>query len=167
MYSRKRRTLSKVRLGVEQIEGLPPSPWERAGVRARCAQQCPMRGGNAVFRARALYSLVNDSLSYEDDRLCDGPGLERSMKVPVLNMDLRIVPNPTRDEAVLEYVLPEGTQGQLLFFDPTGRRVRAIPVQGGVSRTVFSVLGMSNGLYHFSLTSGGDILGEGKLTVVR
>ena len=34
------------------------------------ALQCPLEKGNAVYQARSLYYLINDSLSYEDNNAC-------------------------------------------------------------------------------------------------
>ncbi len=39
------------------------------------AYQCPMAGGNAVFRARAIYSLMNENAEYDDQFICLQQGI--------------------------------------------------------------------------------------------
>ena len=41
-------------------------------------QQCPFAGGTAVYRARGMYELINDSIVYDDDAVCLAQGLYRS-----------------------------------------------------------------------------------------
>ena len=59
--------------------------------------QCPLAGGRAVYQARALYSLVNDTLVYHSDSLnCGQMGLSwRKAQVNPSSNDFSIVPNPS------------------------------------------------------------------------
>jgi hypothetical protein len=67
------------------------------------ANQCPERGGNAVFKARSLYSQVNDTLTYDDSTLCetsqfrlDQFGINQN---PNHDPNLILIfPNPTNDK---------------------------------------------------------------------
>jgi hypothetical protein len=63
------------------------------------AMQCPYYGGEAVYRARTILELMNDSLIYDDDINClifgyyKMAGSNNSLQIE----DINVKPNPTRD----------------------------------------------------------------------
>jgi len=54
-------------------QGLPDSINSYQSDLYAIATQCPLRGGPAVYFARSLYSLINDSIIYDDDQKCASP----------------------------------------------------------------------------------------------
>jgi hypothetical protein len=54
-------------------------------------EQCPYAGGKAVYQARAILSMVNDTIEYFDDAVCLQSGISRQQK----------------DEKISEVILPE------------------------------------------------------------
>ncbi|MBK6643058.1 MAG: hypothetical protein IPG39_18405 [Bacteroidetes bacterium] len=82
------------------------------------AAQCPLAGGNAVFKARAILSLINDELVYDDINICLQAGilLRQIPKKPTA----RLYPNPTNNSVTLVYELPKGSPAELLLFNSTG-----------------------------------------------
>ena len=131
------------------------------------ANQCPMVGGNAVFRARALYSLLDDTQTYDDELLCLQHGiLVKSLK-PLVPTALSGLPNPAMDEAVLvlDEVLEE--PGTLVVFDALGGGVLRLLIPADQRRTPFSTCALAPGLYHYYVIGTGGVIGRGKLTIVR
>lgn len=131
------------------------------------ANQCPLVGGVAVYRARALYDLIDDSQDFNDPALCLQHGIiTRQMQQPGQQV-VQLLPNPARDMANLVYRLNEGSHGQLLIHDALGR----IVLQGDLSweeqRHALNTTALSPGTYHFTVLENGGLLGEGKFTVVR
>ncbi|MEY3311782.1 MAG: hypothetical protein RL348_1115, partial [Bacteroidota bacterium] len=78
------------------------------------AGQCPLAGGNAVFRARAILSLISDNYVYDDVNICLQAGiiLRQTPKKPTA----RLYPNPANNSVTLAYELPEGSTAELLLF---------------------------------------------------
>jgi hypothetical protein len=65
------------------------------------ANQCPYKGGNAVFRARVLMSILNDTLSYDDGNTCLQQGIYRVAVPGKIENYRRIIiqPNPANTQA--------------------------------------------------------------------
>ncbi len=57
--------------------------------------QCPLAGGRAVYQARALYSLVNDTVYLNDSLSCAQIGLSWKQIRPSSQNDIRLMPNPS------------------------------------------------------------------------
>lgn len=133
------------------------------------ANQCPLVGGNAVYRARALYALINDDQEYDDPSLCLAQGITvRSMQATEEHhWRVQVMPNPARNEATLVYHLEEGQSGTLLLHDPVDRQVSQYSLSNEVDRFPFSTANLAPGTYHYSLTTDKGLLGEGKLTIIH
>lgn len=130
------------------------------------ATQCPMIGGNAVYKARSLYSLVDDSYEFDDALLCLPHGIiVKSLMQP--SAELSIVPNPARDEATLVLSEPLEEQGELVLFDAIGNEVIRYNVPKEMIRFQFSTGSLAPALYHYRVIGSAGMLGHGKLTVVR
>jgi hypothetical protein len=131
------------------------------------ANQCPLLGGNAVYRARSLYALVDDEVDFDDPALCLAHGiLVRSSEVPK-NASITIVPNPASDEATLNYQLAENSSGQLILYDAVGKEVARHALGPDMQRFHFSTASLARGAYHYRVLEGESVLGVGKLTIVR
>jgi hypothetical protein len=131
------------------------------------ANQCPMRGGNAVFKARSLCWLIDDSYDFDDQLLCLQHGIiVKSLIQQPLN-GVAVVPNPASDEAtlVLEHELEE--PGTFVVYDALGAEVmqQAIPIE--MPRMAFSTASLVPALYHYQVRGPSGIIGVGKLTIVR
>ena len=131
------------------------------------ANQCPMLGGNAVFKARSLYWMIDDSYHFDDQLLCLPHGIiVKSLAEPLPNT-VSIIPNPTSEEAtlVLSGMLEEA--GMLVVYDAVGKEVLHIRLPAETLRVPFSTSGLAPALYHYRVHSRGESLGTGKLTIVR
>ncbi len=130
------------------------------------ANQCPMIGGNAVYKTRSLYSLVDDSYYFDDALLCLPHGIiVKSLTEPMAS--LSIVPNPARDEATLVLSEPLVEQGDLVLFDAIGNEVIRYRIPKEVARFQFSTGLLAPALYHYRVIASTEIIGNGKLTIVR
>jgi hypothetical protein len=68
------------------------------------AQQCPAAGGEAVFRARAMLALVNDSIVYDDVMACLQSGIYKQSTQPEKKFDFELIPNPSRDAVIVKMI---------------------------------------------------------------
>jgi len=99
------------------------------------AIQCPETDGDAVFKARSLYTGIDWTAFYEADNTCGGNNIqegseERSVEKqptgsPAL---LQIIPNPTFDIFQVHLSAPEDFEGSIVLRDLSGRTVQKVPV---------------------------------------
>ncbi|MBK9176132.1 MAG: right-handed parallel beta-helix repeat-containing protein [Flavobacteriales bacterium] len=131
------------------------------------ANQCPMLGGNAVFKARALFWLIDDSYGFDDQLLCLPYGvIVKSLFDQHVNA-LNVVPNPASDEASLILVHETAEPAYLTLYNAVGSESLRVLVPKGTVSHAFSTACMATGLYHYQLLSGDGLVGHGKLTIVR
>ncbi len=88
------------------------------------ANQCPLAGGNAVYKARSLYSLIKDTI-YNDDILCRQVGFKNS---PLQESDKKkadhsfsIFPNPANSSINITWNNPVDEMATLLIVDLLGQ----------------------------------------------
>lgn len=131
------------------------------------ANQCPMVGGNAVYTARAICRLIDETVEYDDQLLCLPHGiLVKSIRQQDAAM-LAVVPNPARDYATLVLDKPLDGPGVFLLFNAVGQEVlrEAIPME--LARMEFSTASLAPGLYHYLVRGPAGRVGEGKLAISK
>jgi hypothetical protein len=131
------------------------------------ANQCPMLGGNAVFKARSLYWLIDDTQDFDDPVLCLPYGVVLKRLLDQHINAVSIVPNPASDEATLVLTRALKDPGTLFMYDAVGAEVlrRSIPAEA--MRFVFATAALAPALYHFKVLSAGVVISVGRLTIVR
>lgn len=131
------------------------------------ASQCPMVGGNAVFKARSLYWLIDDSHDFDDQLLCLPHGIiVKSMATAEPNA-LAVVPNPASDEATLVLTKQLDEPGVFVVFDAIGAEVLRYAIPMEQLRFTFSTTALAPAMYHYQVRGPVGMLGNGKLTIVR
>ncbi len=131
------------------------------------ANQCPMVGGNAVFKARSLYWLIDDTQDFEDPLLCLPFGIIVKSLVELQANEVSIVPNPATDEATLMLTRETEALAYLTLYNMVGSVVLRVLVPKGVTRHAFSTADIAPGLYHYKVLGIGGRMGGGKLTIAR
>ncbi|MBK9275196.1 MAG: right-handed parallel beta-helix repeat-containing protein [Flavobacteriales bacterium] len=131
------------------------------------ANQCPMRGGNAVFKARSLYWLINDDYDFDDPLLCQPHGIiVKDMAVQPVN-GMTVVPNPASDEVTLILNRPLVELGVFEVYDAIGAQVMQQIMPMELPRISFSTAALAPAIYHYQVRGPSGIIGVGKLTIVR
>ena len=131
------------------------------------ANQCPLVGGNAVFRARALYTLIDAGAEYDDALLCLPHGILIKSKAEAATSSVRIIPNPAMATATLQLSAPLAAPATLVIRDALGTEVMRSRVPGQISTWQVGLEPLAPALYHYQLVSAEGVMGEGKLTIVR
>ncbi len=64
------------------------------------AQQCPYKGGRAVYAARAMIKIFNDTIAYDDNAVCHEQGIFRTITTSSTDSQIKvsIKPNPANDK---------------------------------------------------------------------
>ena len=131
------------------------------------ANQCPMVGGNSVYRARSIYRLIDDEQQFDDPMLCLQHGIiVKSLVAREMNI-IGVVPNPTRDQAALVLEKPLDAPAVFIIFNAIGVEVIRHSIPMDMVRFEFSTTSLAAGLYHYQVRGPSGNMGEGKLSIIR
>lgn len=130
------------------------------------ANQCPYRGGDAVFEARAMYRMRNDSIKFNDTLNCKPikVGTKIAKNTPI--SDFKISPNPANNWIKVEFKIEENTT--LNITDLTGKLLytQAILKDDGTQNIELSQF--NTGAYFVALlNSKGQTLKIQKLIIAK
>ncbi len=132
------------------------------------AKQCPMAGGNAVFRARALLTLINNTIYYDDKDLCNRVGLTlRKAATKPFEPSAKLYPNPTNESATLIYKIDSDCKAQFLLFNSLGQQVLNLNLNTDNEKLAFSTSQMLQGIYHYVILCNGTRIDNGKFVVIH
>jgi len=81
--------------------------------------------------------------------------------------DFKIYPNPNNGTMQLEYYISEGTSGEFLLYDMTGRKVMKTILKGGYNQITISNGNLLDGIYLVQLISNNKIIAQNKLIINR
>jgi hypothetical protein len=140
---------------------------EQAVVLFSVADQCPLTGGNAVFRARALYSLIDDALEFDDAELCLQQGLITKRLGGGMALGCSVIPSPAREQATLVLSVPLSTPAWMVLTNSLGVEVLRVRVPADQARTAFGIQGLAPGIYHYTLLNPNGNIGGGRLAIER
>ncbi len=122
------------------------------------ATQCPKAGGKAVYRARAIYSLICDTIEYNDDANCAQQGFyrkkkEESKKKVDAAFNYLVKPNPAKDFLSVSSI-PENsivriynTQGLLVYNETSKASIT----------TTINTASFANGIYYITIQNSNGI----------
>ena len=123
------------------------------------AQLCPLAAGPAVYRARDMYALINDTLQYNDSTVCAFEGYFRESsntlypalikKEKHLNY-FKAQPNPASEKILFTFGEYESF-GYLTIYDISGAIVFSSTISAGISTLTVNITSFINGIYiaHF------------------
>ncbi len=131
------------------------------------AHQCPAAGGQSVYRARAMLSLVNDSLEYNDVIVCLQSGIYRDGSATIVSPKFNIIPNPAGD--FIDLILYENVVDicKIEIFDMLGKSLinKNIDCQKRSNR--IEVTSLNEGIYIVKLYINNEIIESQKLIIIR
>gem|GEM_PF-1228154 len=135
------------------------------------ASQCPLAGGQAVYKARALYALTDKKEFFNNFAICEAAGyamrkaVTTKSKLPIAGT-IKIYPNPASESATLEYNLPGVDEVQLTLMGITGQLIKVEIIKGDKGAHTFSTKDMKPGVYQYKVSSSaGNTFG--KLIIIR
>jgi hypothetical protein len=120
------------------------------------AYQCPSLGGNAVFAARSLYSLV-ESIKFDDLALCNARSESiQGLKVKKVVEDFKISPNPATDVLNVSQSTEKVEAGEWVFFNTAGKLLLSKKVSENEMQANMNIQGLSEGIYFVSFVVNGE-----------
>lgn len=128
------------------------------------AHLCPLSDGEAVLRARALLTLVNENpVVYDDETICSferaQPGLQLKSGY------LRVYPNPAANQVVIEYNIANSTENLFLLYNTLGQLVKATVLPVNQGNFQLSLEGLPEGAYWYRLPEVPGTAASGKLII--
>jgi hypothetical protein len=132
------------------------------------AHECPFIGGQAVYKARALYRLINPLEEYDDYPLCHSLGLLK--KRPSENSPLLesvVFPNPCSTSATLAYSILEDTKTILEIFDFSLKLIATEILNNDERQKQLDFSQYKQGLYIYNIIQNNHVISSGKFSIVR
>lgn len=129
------------------------------------ASQCPYSGGPAVYKARGLYNLVDDEVTYNDQLICLSYGIEYRQSASRYNAGATIYPNPAGNLVTLKYRIDE--DGVLEIHDAIGQILYSKRLKSKIYEFEFETNNLSNGVYFYKVTCRGSNIATGKLIIAK
>ncbi len=116
--------------------------------------QCPYSGGPAVYWARTLLNLLNDTLEYHDKDVCEIMGIYRLQNTynENSNKQLKIFPNPSSGNVQFVYSGLFGSEINIEIVDVQGRLVYKKTVNNLSSTSLLQLSTLIEGLYSLKLS---------------
>ena len=128
------------------------------------ATQCPLTGGAAVFKARALYKEIDPTIFYDDAATCIQYGVVYKKRETEASY-CALYPNPTTGTVMLSYSVP--TDATLLFTDATGRVLLTKKIEHLSTSSTLDLSTFQNGLYLVRIYSNDGVLLNNKLILTK
>jgi hypothetical protein len=133
------------------------------------ANQCPLNGGEAVFQARVLATLLGYDTMYDDQELCAVK--TKSLDVPeIVTIDkFRLSPNPANELLTID--LPAVEAESFRLYNSLGRLAYHLDLSqyknSGAFRTSINVAFLPPGFYVATLFDKNGGISSQKITISR
>ena len=148
------------------------------------AMQCPYSDGAIVYTARSLYSIVDNTVEYNDDALCGSTArkahnasidydVEEEMlkkeaglpnKLEAMPNSLIVYPNPAND-AINISGLDLEKSSSITLQNSLGQIIYMVNVKGGIQK--INTGNITNGIYMLKLTNEQGVIGTQKITILH
>lgn len=138
---------------IASFSNLTPLYSEKAALDV-VAMQCPLLGGNAVYRARSLLSIVTGTLSnYDDSTACVGNEAffapSPSSSFTYHEQNLLAFPNPAAHTVTFSWGQILEQPGEIRLYDLYGRQVRLTTTATNISNYTMRVADLPGGVYFY------------------
>ena len=128
---------------------------QKATVRT-IAFQCPSKGGNAVFAARSLYSLV-ENINFNDFELCNVRSEPiQGLVAKRVETNYKVSPNPAIDVLSVTQSTEKVEAGEWLVFNTAGKLLLSKKVSENEMQANINIQGLPEGIYIVSFTVNGE-----------
>ncbi len=132
------------------------------------ANQCPLAGGEAVYCARAMYSLIDADAYYLDKDLCTQSGNNwRKGETLTTNESFQLYPNPTESTVNVHYNVIENITCIFTLYNTLGQVQQQTYLLNNVENHTINVSKLASGVYYYKLVENGMDKYSGKLIVIK
>ncbi len=128
------------------------------------ATQCPLSGGVAVFKARAILKELNPNVFYDDAFTCIQSGVVYRKK-ETIQQHCTLYPNPTSGVMTVAYSIP--TDATLIVTDAIGRAILQTKIDSQSTNTTIDLSKFQTGLYFYQIANDSDVRFNGKIVLTK
>ncbi|MBL0050688.1 MAG: T9SS type A sorting domain-containing protein [Bacteroidetes bacterium] len=112
------------------------------------ARQCPISGGNAVFKARPVFYLVQPNYKFDDRLLCNRIGITfRKKNDEPTQPQIKLYPNPTDNYFNIEYSIDKSCDATIQLINVFGQEVITIQLHNKKNVQQISTAQLGAGVY--------------------
>lgn len=125
----------------------------------------PISGGQAVYRTRSLYFIIDPDMVYDDEFTCLQSGyLYKTSKN--IKQKSKLYPNPASNDINLIYNITENAR--LEISDQFGRVFHSHFLSKELFNFSFPVSGFENGIYNYRIVSNeNNLIDVGQFIVIK
>lgn len=136
------------------------------------ATQCPYAGGNAVFKARGMYALIDDDMDYDDENICLNESIvlrqaSHPSSSPGVYEYASVYPNPANESIRILFEFGKDIAGKIDIFNFLGEKVASFTILANKHFSNINVKSLSNGVYTYIIQSSAGFIQKGKLVITR
>lgn len=130
------------------------------------AEQCPNKGGTAVFKARGMLMFVDSiMLDYPDD--CLGSNERRSLELQKIN-ELEVSPNPNNGQFTVSWHLDSDVKNtELQVMDVEGRIFKKSKITTDLGSINFDLRAVSIGVYLIRMLDQKQVVNYKKIIISK
>ncbi len=128
------------------------------------ATQCPLAGGIAVFKARAILKGINPSLFYDDVSTCIQSGIVYRKK-EIVQQYCNLYPNPTSGTVSISYSIP--ADATITVTDAIGKNLLVGKIDSQLNSATIDLSRFQTGLYFYRISNDSDVRFNGKIILTK
>lgn len=129
------------------------------------ASQCPYLAGDAVYSARSMYFLVNNTKLFDDDAICASAGVFKREKKPKPTQEASITMTPNPSSAQVSIAIKgKGEAISAIVYNSLGAMEGTFNFTG---YTELDVTSLSNGIYHIRFYDSSGLIASKRLIVTK
>ncbi|MEZ5046193.1 MAG: T9SS type A sorting domain-containing protein [Chitinophagaceae bacterium] len=134
---------------------------------------CPFIGGQAVYKARVLWSARIPGEHYDDRSICNSQGIYKNAQQEEIDRHnillsqevVLLYPNPTTDMVTIESNLFKDADAELEFYDMLGKRVVEQSIPKGNSKHTIVLKNLLHGVYNYKVRINSEVF-TGKIVKI-
>jgi hypothetical protein len=137
------------------------------------ANQCALEGGNAVYQSRNLLMLIENNI-IEFNNGCETADETNNNRIVLSDQNsetnehqIKLFPNPTRGNVMLECNLNTDETGTLIIFDNNGNQIKSYQLKSGAKSLSINLESLKQGSYLYEITINGKKIKKDKLVIVK
>ena len=133
------------------------------------ANLCPLEGGQAVYRARAIIRLYNNSINYNDGSACNQAVLLRKgIKNDISNdFSVKLIGNPIQKESSFIFSHETNEETRLIIYNAINQQVYSATIPSKTKSMYVPLFGNKTGIYFYVIRGSTGIIGKGKIEIIN
>lgn len=133
------------------------------------AAKCPIEGGAATYKARAMEQLYAPNNHYIDRDLCNRVGipLRKPNVDKQLSKGFKIYPNPTSQSFTVEYAIDKNCEAVLYITNSIGQTQLIKAIDNNKNSIVINSENYAGGIYSCRIICAENILFQQKLIIIK